>query len=135
MVHTEYLAQFKYKYYRVHFIQDGKELEVKSRQDAGELELFFTKRLKFKGHRPHQTGFTDYDEWFGLFTHQTLDGDLNFGYIHYVPGGYSSVTYEPEITFNVYVGYSWTKFLRLGLPSDFREIIEKRKLIKSRLKK
>lgn len=128
MVHEQYLSEFNYKYYSVNLIADGKITETLERKNV-DLELIFTKRLKFKGHRPHQTGFSEFDEWFGIFTHHTTD-DLNFGYIHYIPAGYSSVTYDPEITFNVYVGYSWEKFLRLGLPEPLRDIVKQRYLIR-----
>lgn len=136
MVHPEYESEFKDGYFRVGFIQDGTCLDTAEidnnhlDEGKGTVKLIFTKRLKFRGHKAHQTGFENYDEWFGVFTHETEDGNLNFGYVHYVPSGYSSYTYEPEITANIYVDYSWEKFLRLGLPGDLREIVEKRILVK-----
>lgn len=136
MVHPEYANQLKYEYFHAIFIHDGKALETMQMNDEGKLEdnstikLIYTKRLKFRGHKAHQTGFSEADEWFGVFTHETMNGNLNFGYIHYIPSGYSTVTYDPEVTMNIYVDYSWEKFLRLGLPEDLREIVQKRILVK-----
>lgn len=57
-----------------------------------------------------------HDEWFAVL----LIGS-HLGFIHYIPAGYSSYTYDPDVAREVHIGYTWEKFKNLVLTDDMRQ--------------
>lgn len=82
-----------------------------------DCKLIFKGIMREGGHEEHQTGFASEDEYFAIFSYKG-----RWGHVHYFPDGYSSYTFEPQITINIYMDYSFEQFFRLGLTQEMREL-------------
>lgn len=76
-----------------------------------------------EAHRDHDNCW-DADENLEIFA--TKEG---IGFRHEVPAGYSSYTYDPEVTVKFYKGASLEWFLSQGLDEDQRDMLDQTDLL------